>query len=121
MKLKHLGIPEEKCAKKHLKKKGECKMYQQGDVLIFSATEIKGKKLNHLTLAKGEHTGHHHTITKGDAELYDHEGTLFLRVNSEAELIHQEHDTITLPKGDYQIGIVREYDHFSEEARQVRD
>ena len=97
-------------------------MYQQGDVIILRTNSIKGKKLNHLTLAYGEHTGHHHTITKGDAELYEHEGTLFLKVKSdEAELTHQEHKTIVLPKGDYQINRVREYDHFVEEARRVQD
>jgi len=57
-------------------------LYQQGDVLLHKVTEVKGKKLNHLTLAKGEKTGHHHTITEGEAELYEHEGTLFLKVNS---------------------------------------
>ena len=96
--------------------------YQQGDVILKKVNDIKGKKLNHLTLAEGEVTGHHHTITKGDAELYDENGTLFLKVNSkEAELTHQEHNTITLPKGDYEVGIVKEYDHFEEEAKQVRD
>jgi hypothetical protein len=96
--------------------------YQQGDVLIKKVSEIKGKKLNHLTLAKGEATGHHHTITEGDAELYESEGTLFLKVNSEkATLTHQEHKTIELPKGNYEIGIVQEYDHFAEEAKKVRD
>ena len=97
-------------------------MYQQGDVIIQKVSEVKGKKLKHLTLAKGEVTGHHHTITEGEAELYDHEGTLFLRVNSEqATLTHQEHKPITLPKGDFIVRRVREYDHFSEEARRVRD
>ncbi len=96
--------------------------YQQGDVLVMKVSQIKGKKLNHLVLAEGELTGHQHTITKGDAELYEHEGTLFLRVISEeVELTHPEHNTLTLPKGDYQIGVVREYDHFAEEARRVRD
>lgn len=97
-------------------------LYQQGDVLIKSTQGIKGKKLNHLTLAKGEQTGHHHTITKGDAELYEYEGTLFLRVLSdEAKLTHQEHDVITIPRGYYKIDRVREYDHFSEESKQVQD
>lgn len=95
---------------------------QQGDVLIKKVSNIKGKKLNHLTLALGEATGHHHTVVKGNAELYDNEGTLFLRVNSkEADLTHQEHGKITIPKGDYEIGIVQEYDHFEEEARNVAD
>jgi uncharacterized cupin superfamily protein len=95
---------------------------QQGDVLIKKVSGIKGKALNHLTLAQGEHSGNHHTITYGDAVLYEHEGTLFLRVDSdEAILTHQEHNTVTIPKGDYEIGIVREYDHFAEEARRVAD
>ena|SRR3990167_724834 len=94
---------------------------QQGDVLIKDG-KVKGKKLNHLTLAKGESTGHHHAITDGDAELYEHEGTLFLKVNSEsATLTHQEHAPVEIPQGEYEIGIVREYDHFAEEARNVAD
>jgi hypothetical protein len=97
-------------------------MYQQGDVILVKVSEVKGKKLNHLVLAQGEATGHHHTITMGDATLYEHEGTLFLRVESDAaELTHQEHKTITLPKGNYEIKRVREYDHFAEEARKVQD
>ncbi len=97
-------------------------MLQQGDVILVKVSEIKGKKLKHLCLAKGEVTGHHHTITKGDAELYEYEGTLFLRVKSEeAELTHQEHNIVTIPKGDYKINIVREYDHFLEEDKAVKD
>lgn len=97
-------------------------MIQQGDVVIIKVKEIQGKKLNHLTLAVGEKTGHSHTITEGDAELYEQEGTLFLKVNSDiATLTHQEHDTVTIPKGDYKINIVREYDHFAEESRKVQD
>ena len=96
-------------------------MYQQGDVIIKQG-EVKGKKLNHLILAKGEKTGHHHTITQGNAELYEHEGTLFLKVLSDkAELTHQEHKTIEIPQGEYEIGIVKEYNHFAEEARNVAD
>ncbi len=97
-------------------------MYQQGDVLIKKVSEIKGKKLKHLCLAEGELTGHSHTITKGEAELFEHKGTLFLRVNSDsAEVTHQEHKTIVLSKGFYQIDKVREYDHFLEESRKVQD
>ena len=97
-------------------------MYQQGDVVLKRVSAIRGKKLNHLTLARGESTGHHHTITEGNAELYEENGTLFLRVLSEvAELTHQEHKTLEIPQGDYEIGIVREYNHFTEEARRVQD
>lgn len=97
-------------------------LIQQGDVLIKSVKQIKGKKLNHLTLAKGEATGHHHTITEGDAELYEDNGVLYLRVFSKkATLTHQEHHAVEIPCGDYEIGIVQEYDHFAEEARHVQD
>ena len=105
-----------------MKNKEDKMLIQQGDVLIKKVSEIKGEKLKHLTLAKGEMTGHHHTITEGDAELFEHEGTLFLRVNSEkATLTHQEHKTVEIPQGEYEIGIVREYDHFKEESRNVTD
>ncbi len=97
-------------------------MFQQGDVIVIKVSEIKGKKLNHLIVAAGEATGHCHTITEGEAELYEYEGILFLKVISNtAELTHQEHKTIVLPKGDYIVKRVREYDHFSEEAKKVRD
>ena len=97
-------------------------LLQQGDVLLKKVSKVQGKKLNHLILAEGEATGHCHVITKGDAELYDDNGTLYLKVFSdEAELTHQEHDVITIKKGEYEIDKVREYDHFAEEARLVRD
>ena len=96
--------------------------YQQGDVLIRKTSRVKGRKLDHLTLAEGEATGHHHTITMGDAELYEEKGTLYLKVLSdEAALTHQEHKKITLPMGEYKIDIVKEYDHFAEAARRAAD
>lgn len=96
--------------------------YQQGDALIKKVAEVQGDRLKHLTLAEGEKTGHHHTITEGEATLYEQNGVLYLHVESEqATLTHQEHKPIVIDKGDYQIGIVQEYDHFAEEARRVAD
>ena len=96
--------------------------YQQGDVLLREVSEIKGKKLDHLMLAKGENTGHKHQIINGDAELFEHEGTLFLRINSEiAVLAHEEHAHQIIERGNYQIGIVQEYDHFAEESKSIQD
>ncbi len=86
-------------------------MYRHGDVLVIKTDKIKGQKLNNLILAKGEMTGHAHTIKEGEAELYDNQGTLFLRVISDtATLGHEEHKAIELTKGDYQISIQREYE-----------
>ena len=84
---------------------------RHGDVLITEVDIVKGKKLDHLILAEGESTGHKHQITEGEAELYEHEGTLFLRVLSEeAVLTHEEHKAIQIPKGDYIIMTQREYE-----------
>ena len=96
--------------------------FQQGDVIFKRATEIQGKKLEHLVVAEGEHTGHKHQVIEGAAELYESNGTLFLKVLSESAIvIHEEHKAIEIPQGDWRIGIVKEYDHFAEEARNVAD
>jgi hypothetical protein len=96
---------------------------QQGDVLIKKVNSIPaGTKLPHLILAQGEATGHCHTITEGEAEIIEIGERWYLRVLSEeAILTHQEHRQIIIPQGEYEIGIVQEYDHFAEEARKVRD
>ena len=84
---------------------------RQGDVIITAAKEIKGKKLSHLTLAEGEVTGHSHRISDGVAELYEKDGTLYLKVFSETALLtHEEHEKITIPQGNWLVRIQREYE-----------
>ena len=88
------------------------KAFRQGDVILVRTESIpkEAKALTHRILAKGEVTGHQHQITEGDATLYEHEGTLFLRVVSNtAVLTHEEHGPITLPKGTFRVTIQREY------------
>ncbi len=106
-----------------MKKQKEVVMYyQQGDVIIEKVSGVEGKKLDHLVLQTGEATGHAHRISKGLAELFESGSTKFLRIlSNEAVLTHEEHKQIILPKGDYKIKIVREHDHFAEEARYVQD
>jgi hypothetical protein len=98
------------------------KYFQQGDVLAKPAKIPAGaKKLGHRVFREGEHTGHMHTATAEDAILFEHEGVMFARLPNGTQLTHQEHHTIYLPPGDYRIEAVREYDHFTEEAREVQD
>jgi len=100
--------------------------YQQGDVLLKPVNfplpkEIK--KINSLILAEGEKTGHKHEVI-GEAEIYQaKDGNMFLSVIDDQVIVtHQEHKPpLTIPKGDYVIQIVREYDHFEEEAKKVVD
>jgi len=114
--------------------------FQQGDVLIRSIDNVTGftglldasagicearklgNKLDHKVLAYGEATGHCHQITQGDVELYENNGVLYLKVISNNAIVeHQEHLPLTLPAGDYVVEKVKEYDHFLEESRNVRD
>lgn len=84
---------------------------RQGDIILQSVKPTFGKKLSHLTLAEGEVTGHSHRITNGNAELYEKEGTLYLRVLSEtATLTHEEHKAIEIPQGIWMVRIQREYE-----------
>ena len=84
---------------------------RQGDVILLSVAQTDGQKLPHLTLAEGEVTGHKHRISEGQAELYEKEGTLYLRVLSKtATLTHEEHKPIQVPHGNWLIRIQREYE-----------
>ncbi len=98
-------------------------LIQQGDVLIDSCSIPDGlsvKSDNHL--AEGEATGHYHeAVGAGVSVLEGPDDSLFLSAPNGAEVIHQEHATITVPAGDYKVRAVREYDHFREEARSVVD
>lgn len=102
-------------------------MFRQGDVLITTTNVVRGKKARRqkgrLILAEGEVTGHAHAIADPAAELYVDRTVdrAFLRVLSEAgvELLHEEHTTLTIPPGDYEVRRQREYS--PEEIRRVAD
>ncbi len=83
---------------------------RQGDVILLPTQQVEGEKLTHLTLAEGEVTGHRHRISEGQAELFEKDGTLYLRVLSETALLtHEEHKAISIPQGNWLIRIQREY------------
>ncbi len=86
-------------------------IFRQGDVLIISSdTSVSCTKLPHLTLAEGEVTGHRHRISHGEAELFDRNGVLYLKVLSPTALLtHEEHAEVTIPQGNWEIRIQREY------------
>lgn len=111
------------------------KQFQQGDV-VLQTIKIPKKDYEIITdpiVQHGEHTGHKHALQfrhedkRVDGQCNQWEmfkeanGTRYLKVNEPTDLTHEEHKTITLPPGEYQIRIVQEYDHFLEEARQVQD
>lgn len=84
--------------------------------------KISGKKLDHRKLALGEMTGHFHLAESESASLWDVGGGVFvLDAPDGTDITHQEHNTISLPPGQYDRTIVREFDHFLKESREVRD
>jgi len=97
------------------------RIYRQGDVWIYSITEKefteRRKRAIHrderkgLILAEGEVTGHHHRIPEG-GRLYDDEQRNEVRLLSASRPIslqHEEHETIEIPAGKYEVRIQREY------------
>lgn len=105
------------------------KIYRQGDVLLIPISELPSGlvKTKKVTLALGEVTGHHHTIFSG-ATGYASVGedpnvalAEYLTIDSPtgADLVHQEHSTITIPTGTYKSVIQVEYS--PEEIRKVAD
>ena len=97
-------------------------MRRQGELIIKPCEKAEGKKLDHLILAEGEVTGHKHEITHGKAELYEKNGTMYLKIISdEAELTHPDHKTLALPQGTYEVIKQREYQVGEEKYREVKD
>lgn len=122
---------------------------QQGDVIIeplslrglsFPGGEgSKKKDARGFILAEGESTGHAHAlediegvevveapqkiIVKRNGREEEEEVRYFIRITNAkgAHLRHEEHRAHILPPGEYIVRGVREYDHFSEEARRVID
>lgn len=103
-------------------------MYRQGDVLIRRIEKIplrnrksmSGER-RRLVLAHGEATGHAHVIEARPDEARLRRGPdpagqqrelTFLEVLSPTgvALVHDEHATITIPPGEYEVTRQREYD-----------
>jgi len=98
----------------------------QGDVILVKIDVIpQGKKIERkegkIVLAEGESTGHKHVITDDGAELYEKDGKLYLSVEKEVTLTHEEHNAVKIKEGKYEVRRAKEYDHFLEESRKVRD
>lgn len=105
-------------------------IYRQGDVLIRrvagipDSTKVVPRDNGRIVLAYGEVTGHAHAIAAPPTEatlLTDEQEARFLRLVSSVDVVHEEHATITLPPGDYQVVRQREYTAADMEPRQVAD
>lgn len=93
--------------------------FRQGDVMIRRVKSLpKGAQdvtpKGRIVLAHGEVTGHAHVIAEGQAREFSWADAgkatrRFLSVASTAHVAHEEHATIPLPAGVYEIVQQREY------------
>ena len=112
-------------------KKAQLITVRQGDVLLRQIAAIpadaKAEAKNdsfgnpRIVLAYGEVTGHAHAIHDLDSVdvFVAANGSMYLSVKEAVDLQHEEHGTITLPTGNYERVLQREYS--PEELRNVAD
>ncbi len=112
---------------------GVAKFNKQGDEGLHGDVIVTMEKLpsnfetmpivKDACIAYGEATGHAHKIFGSNFELRECPKTKVrhLRVVEPVMLKHQEHDAVTIPPGEYRIGIQKEYDPFDKLTRQVAD
>lgn len=99
---------------------------RQGDVYLVRVAAAKRKLTNvpaehgRLILARGEVTGHHHSVDAGVATLsLDEGGVMFLTVAELTEVQHQEHAPVPIEQGTYRV--VRQREYTPEALRNVAD
>jgi len=101
---------------------------QHGDVLLFridsvpeKAVQVQPGRRGHI-LAKGETTGHAHIIKDTTtSRMYCNNDERYLDVEKATDIEHEEHKSIVLHPGVYEIDRVVEVDHLEEEIRRVQD
>ena len=97
------------------------KMWRQGDVLLRQIqTFPKGLKEKDKILAHGEVTFHTHRFEDEHTKVLTDGNQQYVVLEQPAELIHEEHESLEIPKGVYEVVIQREYD-VVEGARRVMD
>ena len=94
------------------------RLYRQGDVLLRPVEAIPGtvrelgRDDERIILAYGEVTGHAHAISAPPSEatlLSTDDNRRFLRLVADVALEHEEHATLVIPAGIYQVVQQREW------------
>jgi len=106
-------------------------IYRQGDVLIKRRrTAPKSDNLapvarddGRVILAYGEVTGHAHALTEPKIDMFEDTATnqRFMHIMQVSNLVHEEHSTIELRPGWYEVIRQREYEPGPARQRWVAD
>ena len=90
-------------------------LVRQGDLLLVPVAALPehASKLGsgRLVLLRGEATGHAHVVDDECASLHGRGALRYLQVDGEraAMLVHEEHDSLPLQPGAYEVRRQREY------------
>jgi hypothetical protein len=90
------------------------KMFRQGDILILAIDKIPNSARevseSNLVLAEGEATGHAHRIKLGNGILgFRDKSQFWLKCEVPGKITHEEHGTIPLETGTYEVRQQRIY------------
>ena len=105
------------------------KLYRHGDLLIKQIDHIplSAKPLSTSIIAEGEITGHNHKLY-GSHQVYGtrHDNPriiepTYFQAKEDISLKHQEHNTLKISKGNYEVVHEREYDPFKDIEQEVID
>ena len=107
-------------------------IYRQGDIIIKGIEKLPenlslvGLVSNEIgfVLREGKYTGHKHLLVadRGTMEIMkDKNGKFYLKFSNFVDLVHEDHKTITIFPGTYEVSNEREFDYFLNEARRVVD
>ena len=94
--------------------------YRQGDVLLVPCNDIPSRARREppeggrVVLARGESTGHSHTMAADRVTYFREDGSGsggYIRVegNVPVDLSHEEHEALAIPPGTYRVVRQREY------------
>lgn len=108
---------------------GDCmNMFRQGDVLLVKVSNLPDnvEKIDTDIILRGEATGHAHRIINGQIfQFKDFRGipvgTMYIYAEIDSEIVHDEHKSIRLEKGIYEVVRQREFNPVFKTSPRVID
>ena len=102
--------------------------YRHGDISLHKVKKTEGALIKHngsFVLAEGETTGHKHIIVTDRPEdlviTKDSNGRYFFELKSMGKISHEEHKTIEVMPGIYEMKNEREFNWFEMAIKKVQD
>ena len=103
---------------------GEAMMFKS--ILPKKVTKVKTTNDHYHIIADSETTGNHHVVDLNESVEFfmDDDGHLFMvneRPTQVRCILPERHSTIPLEAGCWEFGIQKEYDHFEQNLRNIKD